>query len=85
MMGWDTERKGHYCDRCDAAIWLDIRQERFRGKKGEGSKAGDPYISVNHNAFFEEGKGFGSSFMYCFDCEPVVIAVLAALNKGGKT
>lgn len=79
-MAWDKVRMGHYCDRCDASIWMDVRQEKFRGKNGEGSKAGDPYLSVSRVAFFDPEKPLYSGFMYCFDCEPVVMAVLKALN-----
>jgi hypothetical protein len=81
-MAWDQKRGGHYCDRCDASIWMDNRQDRFRTPQGE--KAGDPYVSVSRVAFFEKDKPLYSGFQYCFDCEPVVMNVLAALNKDKK-
>ena len=86
-MSWDKEKMGFYCDRCGASIWMDQRQQRFLAMNpAPGVKASDPYLSVNHHAFFEEGKrGYTSSgFQYCYDCEPVVMNVLAALNKETK-
>jgi len=81
-MGWDKERKGHYCNRCDASIWMDVRQEKYRTMTpAAGAKAGDPYLSVSRHAFFETDKPIHSGFMYCYDCEPVVMEVLKALNK----
>lgn len=80
-MGWDQKRGGHYCDRCDAAICLNYRQQRFVGVTGIGVKGGDPYVSVNRTAFAEEGKRFGSGFMYCFDCEPALFEVLKKFNE----
>lgn len=81
-MAWDQKRGGHYCDRCDASIWMDARQERFiNNDPRTGSKAGDPYVSVSRVAFFEADKPLYSGFMYCFDCEPIVMQTLQALNK----
>ena len=80
-MSWDKGKMGYYCDRCGASIWMDVRQEKYLGPKGEGSKAGDPYLSVSRHAFFEPEKPIYSGYQYCFDCEPMVMQVLAALNK----
>ena len=71
---------GFYCDRCGASIWMSTRQEKYRTPRGE--KAGDPYVSVNRVAFFDDkGVVHNDAFTYCFDCEPVVIETLTALNK----
>lgn len=81
-MSWNEVKMGFYCDRCGASIWMDIRQERFlKMNSAPGAKAGDPYLGISHHAFFEEGKGFRAGFQYCWDCEPVVIEALKALNK----
>lgn len=80
-MSWDKVKMGHYCDRCGASIWMDVRQEKFRGPSGEGSSAGDPYLSVSRVAFLDPGKPLYSGFQYCFDCEPRVMQVLSELNK----
>jgi len=79
-MSWNKEKGGFYCDRCgDTAIWMDVRQERFKGPPGP--KAGDPYLSVSWVAFADPNKPNFGGFHYCFDCEPTVIAVIKALNK----
>ena len=84
-MGWDPERKGHYCARCDVAIQMSVRQERFRGKYGEGSKASDPYVAINRHAFWDDRtKPVIQDMMYCFDCEPIIIAALEAINKEAR-
>ena len=78
-MSWDKVKMGHYCDRCGASIWMDVRQPKF--KTPPSYKAGDPYLSVSWNAFAEPNKPNFSGYQYCFDCEPVVMKVLEALNK----
>lgn len=81
-MAWVKSKGGFYCDRCGASIWVDIRQERFvKMNPAPGPKAGDPHLSVSFAAFGEPGKGFNDGFMYCFDCTPVVVEALKALNK----
>jgi len=82
-MSWNKEKGGFYCDRCgDTAIWMDVRQERFlKLNPTPGLKGGDPYLSVSWNAFAEPNKPNFSGYQYCFDCEPVVMKVLEALNK----
>ena len=81
-MSWSKEKMGFYCDRCGASIWMDVRQERFlKMRPAPGSKAGDPYLAVSYAAFFEDGKSYNDGFQYCWDCEPVVMNVLRALNK----
>jgi len=77
-MAWDQKSGGHYCDRCEAAIWMDSRQKKYQTPNG--AKAGDPYLAVSRVAFFEPEKPLYSGYMYCFDCEPTVMAVLKALN-----
>jgi len=77
-MPWDKVKMGYYCDRCGASIWVQQRQERFK----DCLIKSDPYVSVSRN-YFNDDKGvhLNSAFMYCFDCEPVVIEALRALNK----
>lgn len=79
-MSWDKVKMGFYCDRCGASIWMDVRQKKYIGPNGEGTKMGDPYLGVHHHAFLEEDKR-GHGLHYCYECEPVVINVLLALKE----
>ena len=95
-MSWDKVKMGFFCDRCGAAIWMGIRQERFvqqdilRDKEvdlllsSRRRKSGDPYISINRNAFFDGGDSTTTNrnYQFCFECEPVVMGVLEALRQG---
>lgn len=81
-MSWDKVKMGFYCDRCEAPIWMDIRQDRFlKLNPSPGLKGGDPYLSVSWVAFGDPSKPNFHGFHYCFDCEPTVVAVIKALNK----
>lgn len=81
-MAWDKKRGGHYCDRCDAVIWMDVRQERFiKPDPRAGTRAGDPYVSVSRVSFHEPEKPLYSGFMYCYDCEGDLFRLLEEFNK----
>lgn len=77
-MSWDKVKLGYVCDRCGAEIWVQQRQAKF----GDYLMKSDPSVTVSRN-YFNDDKGvqFNSAFMYCFDCEPVVIQTLQLLNK----
>lgn len=83
-MAWDHKRGTFVCDRCRTFIGMSTRQDKFLGKKGEGKKAGDPYVSVSWVAFFEpekENRSYNKSTIYCWDCEKDFIKVIEKFNK----
>lgn len=78
-MGWNQEKGGYYCDRCETNINMSSRNTRFWTKGGISVEGGDPYISINHVAF-DKPVPHGAK-MYCFDCEPLLMGLLEEFNK----
>lgn len=81
-MAWDKVRGGFYCDRCDAYIAMNYRQEKFM-KPGDHftiRNAGDPYLSVTVNFTLDDKQSTSlSGYQFCFDCEPLVMAAVREL------
>lgn len=80
-MAWCKKRMGHYCDRCDAEIWVNVRQDKYAAPTMRMKMAGDPYVGVSRYAFSEPEKSMSSNLMYCFDCEKELWKLLEAFNK----
>lgn len=81
-MSWDKVRGGFYCDRCDAYIAMNYRQDRFLKPTDHHTVrlAGDPYVSASLNYFLNEKQSTSlDSYIFCFDCEPIVMAAIREL------
>jgi len=78
-MSWDKTKGGFFCDRCDAYIAMNFRQEKFMKPTDHFTirNAGDPYVSVTVNFFLNDKQSTTlNGFHFCFDCEPIVMAAV---------
>lgn len=86
-MSWDKTKGGFFCDRCDAYIAMNFRQERFIKPTDHHTVrlSGDPYVSVSLNFFLDDKQSTTlTGYHFCFDCQPVILAAVKEVATARK-